>query len=787
MSQINPQIEAMSSYLKGRMDAAAQSQTPADLAESMKADTTILPPIGAITTDELKTRAHDLKMQIQREDVSRLELRCLMADSCMTIYEHGSDPPPNDMQTVSNAIQDDVRLFVSQIMQDPPTVTRLPDENDGQPIMVPMGVPAIDPQSGQPAIDPTTGQPVEQQFPVTNEVQAKWEQELIDHFWDKSDLDDQLIPVLFNGAIGGWYFPMTEWDCATKVFNLESNVSHRQTCIDTITGPVRAIETATHAWRRWWIDRWQARAMYPHLSKEIEQRAYRGATKSDGVTELGGNVTGLIYGRKMVDLTHLWLRNQPYQPMTPWEAVQYGYVELAPENYPADGQSGDGSMAEGAAPLGIGAPDAQPAPPDQAGDIGNEANPTPQGVLAGGGPNATQQPVLDGASPVGPTFFISGTQTPIDPADIRWPWWYVTRQMTFIDELLADDRVSTAWDGIPLHHFCAIPVPFTPFGQGLPWGKKNLQNGRNRALTNMVDHTDLFAHPILVIPQTAFNALDQRFKEHGASRAGMLVVVDDEVYTRLGGRIQSSIQAEPISTSLTQLMETLKQELTDRADAPEVSGGKQSGDVTGWQTTQLLQQTAANRYEIAAKSVRSMVHRIAQSLRHEIIWRLNIDDLMAVSSKYPAQVVQVMQQRARQNYTANIEVIINNSGGSRGRKLQENIAKFNTRDAITNQGVIDLTTLQQRWNEDPDQQAGLFAKIQQAQAQAAAGANQDKPSEAINIKDVPPEAQVAMLQQAGINISLEQLQAHQQQQQAQKQQEMAMKSKQNGNSRMNQG
>lgn len=640
---------------------------------------------------------------------------CAQADRNLVVYETGKSTAIADRDVISNKIAKDIRSMLSDLLREPVTRTITPEETNEPPQMVPLSQPM------QAGVDPMTGQPMLQMaYPIDDTTQAKFEQKLVDYFWDKADLDSDIETATLNCRIAGWYTMVFEEDRQAMLPRLRTNISVRQVLLDPAVGPVKAVENANYALLRWRVNWWQARAMFPQLAKHLDAKASTSTGNNDPVVPLGVNEQNQTTGEKMVDLLFFWLRNYPIRPMTPEEAVDYGEVEQREVANDPQFSGGVGAIGDG--------PDNRPVAGDasEMGSLDGSSSVDPPtadghalGVAVAGG--------ITDAPPPRIGFFAPGSTEEITPASPEWPQWLGIRQITRVERCIAADQVCPFWD-IPLAHMVANPVPLTACGQGDPETMQKMQEGRNRALTSAVEHADLMAHPVLVFSQAAWEVLPAKYKEEGASIAGMHVIVGNDLYEKLGGKISITNDAPPMQAALGQILEILGVELESQSPAPAVTQGRQTGDISGWQTTQMLQQQAASRLDLPAKFIEKMVRRVMNLVRHWALWRVPIYRIEQICTEYPPEVIEALVLRGRDS-DRNINVQCNiSSGGMQARKAGEAVQKFNLEDPATGERVIGMQTLRERMGEDNAEEQAKQGPVLQALAaakEASAQADRD--------------------------------------------------------------
>lgn len=243
-----------------------------------------------------------------------------------------------------------------------------------------------------------------------------------------------------------------------------------------------------------------------------------------------------------------------------------------------------------------------------------------------------------------------------------------TRQVTAVLGLVVDDRECEYWD-IPMLQAICTPIPYQPFGQGLPARLSSMQDGRNRMLRDIIDHTNLNAHPVQVIPASAYAMLPDSYKEEGASRAGMTLVVPDDLL-KVNPNVASFINPPPLSTALKDAEQIFHTELAERSGNPEVLNGNPPPGVSGWQAIQLLSQNASSRFGFSMQWTRDFIWRLTKLVIRDLsdTRKVTPQDLAAIDKRYPLGIVEQFQKRAAMmDWDIDVDVATS-VGGSRSRQ-----------------------------------------------------------------------------------------------------------------------
>lgn len=679
------------------------------------------------------------------------------AESNLKIYIHGSDPEPSSCDVVSNQIGDACDAITDFQTRDAPIRNIDPIER-GEPGEVYYFTPdgqitgPMPPEQAQAMMQPTLGmdgmgQPVQQPSPynpanfvtIDDKSTAEFFQKQLDVYWMRGQLDKSCRLAIHYGNIFGYMFPVYEWDMDYHRPRLWTDISIRDTYVD----PTRAcIEDSAYAGVDWWIDAQQAKTMFPHLADIIEERARTGTPDRPGsTTQLSFNINR-VFRRNTIILRVFWLRNQPC-PFEVNEALAAGLLErrMIPVGDPTAVIPDE--MAQ--FPKGAQDDELQSQIPDDAEQEANQSTATESQSSVGGdggmGISADPASMVGQDQPQREALFHNGTEvTPPQPGEINpnWPMYRCTRQVTAVLGLVVDDRECEYFD-IPMLQFLSKPIPYQPFGQGIPERLRSMQDGRIVMLTGIKDHTDLMAHPVAVIPQSAWGRLDDRFKNEGASRAGMTIIPDDEVYKALNGKIEVFIEPPPMSQSLVDGERIFHDELAERSGNPDVLQGKPPAGVTGWQSIQLLSQNASTRFGFSLQWSRDMYTRLVKLVLHDLInpKKVTPQDLRAVDSRYPLAIVDAFQKRgAMIEWDCSVDVQTG-VGGSRNKKQAEAQAAHDIVDPLTGDPVVSTETLtdtlgydyqqEQERNSRARQQA-MQQQAQTMQMQAAMNPQPQKPA-----------------------------------------------------------
>lgn len=290
---------------------------------------------------------------------------------------------------------------------------------------------------------------------------------------------------------------------------------------------------------------------------------------------------------------------------------------------------------------------------------------------------------------------------------------------------------------IPVGFTVGIPVLFKLVGMGLPQKLESLQAGRNRMISAVVQHTDHYRFPIWTMPESVWQVIPDKFKKFGSSLAGAMIRLRDELYSRLQGKILTSITPEPISETTFQAIELMEGDLDQRAAHAQVNEGTPPKGVIGHQAIEALQQAGQAKFNYGSQGHREMLTRIAELHLFSVIDNSSVEDLMESDQTYPEWVVNDIQQWARQSCWAVDVADSTGLGPMKSQQQADAYRKFSTVDRKTGEPVIPMETLRERVGEDQEieherwmrsQQEGMQMQMQAAQAQQAANPPPQKQS-----------------------------------------------------------
>lgn len=555
---------------------------------------------------------------------------------------------------------------------------------------------------------------------VSDQSTADVYQTVLDIFWERSQSDLFIRQALMDTNIQGTWFGLYEFD-DTRLRHTLKAMPFLQVYADATVRDIADMGFFGFDLPVW-AD--EAKTLYPDLAEDIDAEAKEGnPTLVDQNTQYSSTYDR-DFQRPHVVLRVFWLRNQMV-PLSKEEAIELGEIVEVPMEVP--------SFVDGTQPeVGLGDDQQELAPGDFAGNGGGPGstvsdsregaategrdsgrdNVSPAGDDTQSGPLGvgTTQPLSElPEDPAGTVCILAATGEPCYPGDPAWPTRIGIRQLVQLGGKIVDDRECEHWD-IPVLHNVNIPFPtICPWGQGEPERLKGQQAALNRAINSMVTHGDFHAAPLTTMSQSMYDSLPPQFRD-GRIKPGMVIVVPDDQWMASGGKIENVHEPAALSPAHVQLFPLLKQLIDDNSGHTDVMQGKSAAGDSG-KKVEMLQSAGSGIAGFKAKRTGDMVARMTHLMLHSLIWRLDVDDLEKIVSKYPRHVLEAIHGRARA-IEWNVKVVVQAGAGLQVQKRQ--LAQMDY--AV---GAISMQTLQEESGRDPrleDQR-----KIIEAQKMAQAG------------------------------------------------------------------
>jgi hypothetical protein len=489
---------------------------------------------------------------------------------------------------------------------------------------------------------------------------ADFYQQLLDVFWERSQADLWVRQNVLDTNIQGWSHGLYQWDDIAKRHRL-MHMALRHVYIDPT---VRDVSEAAYVGIDIALDAHEAMALYPELGDVIEQEAQTGVpTQPDSISQWADQFNKNFY-RPMVTLRVFWLRNQP-MALSKEEAVAAGLiqeVEAPGGQFEQSAGIFGKSVRSEQEPLSDGSQQLQPEAAEQ--PALPEQGPAAAGLEGDGEPlqDDAQSPLGDAASPayLGSGRCISTlTGEEIDPKHPDWPTRLVVRQIKVIASRVVEDRESEFFDGVPILHNVNIPLPGArPQGLGEPFRLAQLQSALSRNVSALVEVCDFYASPASGLPASVAEDMEQRYGD-AFVRPGRTMVWPDDVWMAMGGDVSKSIiQPPPLPPATAELVLMLKQFIQEQSGYTQAQRGVSPSPNASGKMVELLQSSGASLMGFKGKRTGDMVRRLANLMLHSLVWRLEVEDIVKIISKYPHHVVEAIHARAREiewNVTVNVE------------------------------------------------------------------------------------------------------------------------------------
>lgn len=644
--------------------------------------------------------------QLAQESVDGRAPWLSLADACKTIYEWGQYPQPNDVLNgpMSNDIQDAVHAITDKQTREPPTATITPTEtgDPGEVYDLTSGM-QIPPEMvgqvrAQMQMEAQAG--VQSQFnlmTVDDKMTADVYQKVFNFYWREAQTDQfNRDFVLWTNAIG-WRGSLYEWDHEEKRHSF-TDISIRQLYFDPSKPNVRK---SAYVGIDLVMDANEAKAMYPSLAKRIDRFAKTGDPDRPSEATSFGAAVDRQFSRKTVTLRIFWLRNQPVA-MEPDEALSKGLVEIRPapvESEDASEQSHQDADA--------GIPSSED--PNPVGESPDEEDVSNGEILPA-------QPL---AAPTRQAFYLAGTDTEVTPPvreqknDPNWPTKRVVRQITVLAKAVVRDQPNPYWD-IPILHSVCIPIENSPFGQGMPFKLKRMQEKDNSVLESLGDYVEYIPHPAVVLPESTAAKLGKSATDWHLKPNRVYIVPD----AMMDKPLQLVIPPPPMNQALPLVHDIFEKKLDRSSADTEISRGIAPSAQASGKLVEMLKGEQESRATFSAQWTKDMVYHESRLMLHSLVWRLEPEDIAEICSKYPIFIIAAIVERARRRSRLfDMEVLIPGGNGiTLYRKHQEALAKFQVQDPNSGETVISMETLRQELGVDHQQETERNKEVLQQAA-----------------------------------------------------------------------
>lgn len=492
---------------------------------------------------------------------------------------------------------------------------------------------------------------------------AETAQQVFDVLWARSGIDAFNRDLLYETNIQGTAYGLYEFDDKAKR-HITKHLSFTQVHFDPTA---RKLKDAAYAGFDLPMDFEEAMSMYPHLAEVIDAEAQEGTTPENpwGSSRMGEQWNRTLY-RKHVTISVWWIRNQ-LLPMSEEEVVQSGAVvqqevadefpELQAEEEDTAGEPAPDPASGILEDVKAGVQSGNPA--DDEGDgaaVGAEAAPIP----------GTPAPSLARLA-----YILPDAGAEVAPGGPGWPEKRGIRQLTIIAKRLVDDRESEFRD-IPIIHAKNIPLPGArPYGMGEPMRLRTLQRALSRNVDAMVTQSDFNAFPLVTMSEGMKKLLPKEYQD-GRVRPGMTITVPDALYRELGGKVETVHDAPALSQAAVELTPMLKQFIQESSgNTPVMRGISPSANASGTMVD-LLQTAGAAMMGFKAQGFGDTIQYLAEEMLHSQTWRLEVEDVAKIVSKYREcpHILEKIWARCRE-MDWNVSVKIEAGAGTRAMQKRQ--------------------------------------------------------------------------------------------------------------------
>ncbi len=409
---------------------------------------------------------------------------------------------------------------------------------------------------------------------------------------------------LMNGIVG-WQFMVYEW----MGYERRHKVWNPEFCYLYIDPLARDVSDARWVMHDWPLSADQAKAMFPQLAADIEKYARSGLPMFPGTMQYTPNYLYRTtpFATPMVFFRTLWYRDWPY-PMSEEEAQSANLVQQ---------------------PLPAPEPGPGPAQPQVA-----QVYQLPNG-------ESTQ------------------------PGSPNWPVKPGIRMIRVLANNVVEDA-PCPYPEIPVVLNVNIPLYASPYGQGEPERLAGLQRMIDDVLTDMRTHYDYNSFPVQIVPQSVVDAMPVGARNLYVKPHEKLVVPDD-IYTQLGGKISVTQAPPPVNADAWRLLQLLIELHDKEAQHAEVLQGEAA---SGWSgaAIQHLQDAAKGAIGFKSRRAETMLKQLARLMAFAIVNFMTPGEWAQISSKYPVQVWYAMHERIKR---MDLQVEVEITSGSGIQKSQD--------------------------------------------------------------------------------------------------------------------
>jgi hypothetical protein len=260
----------------------------------------------------------------------------------------------------------------------------------------------------------------------------------------------------------------------------------------------------------------------------------------------------------------------------------------------------------------------------------------------------------------------------------------------------------------------------------------SLQEADSRTLTSLVAHSDFYRAPTATMSESTYAMLAEQYGDGFNVQAGMIFVIDDDIYQKSGGKVQTINDPPQTPPALVEVHNIVGAALTKASGNAEVLEGRAQTQVKSGRAIELLQSAAASQIGFKSQRTGDMVYRLARLMLYCLVNRLDVDDLARVVGRYDRHILEVIYERA-QRIEWDVDVTIaSGAGGVIAQKNAETRSDYQlgliSKETAREKLKIDHKIETDRTNKELTEQAQLQAQLAPP-APAAAGGEQQPPEQ----------------------------------------------------------
>ena len=272
-----------------------------------------------------------------------------------------------------------------------------------------------------------------------------------------------------------------------------------------------------------------------------------------------------------------------------------------------------------------------------------------------------------------------------------WPTKVGIRQVTIIGDQAVED-IECPYDDIPIIWNINLIRPFSPFGIGTPEHLHDLEEAKNRILSNIIDITRYGASPQQVMPAS----LQKEIKSNAIySHPGRVLWLNDTLFWRLmglGGSKSMTLEPPQIPQGSIELLQLLLRLIDEEADNADVLQGRAPGRVESGRAIGMLQESARGTIAFRAVATENAVKQQVRLVLGMIRDFLSPEDLEKMVGGFSAQIWLSWRERFK-NAKFDIAVeVVGGHGASKSIKRSKAVQEFTLglRGPSTTQQMLEI-------------------------------------------------------------------------------------------------